>query len=706
MTQIEALSAKTLSFSGIAGIGLSATAAAAALTAAVKSAADYGDQLDNLRQRTGETVENLSKLQYAAKMSDTTNEALAKGLTYLSGQIVSAANGAKESSAVFEKYGISVRNVDGTVRSVSEVLLDFADVFANLPDGPQKTALAIDLFGKKLGAELIPLLNTGKDGLKALGDEAESLGLVLNNQQAKAAADFNDNLDRLASLAKSAAVAVGNALIPTINEFLGQMEDARRAKMSIWEMLGLGLDVPGKSPIDQLKEAEAQLEKLKAKRNELTKSMAPEDALGVKTVFDSDIEATEKRVAYFKAQSKRILGDDEDTAAKRQQIGLSLARELANLEQLRAIAAGKASADILKDDKARTADQIKEAEKLRDALRSAWETSRNEAKAAADEATKLLEKAAGVKTSALDKATQMREAGLTPEQQQAANLGRAQDAQSQGAYYAAAAAAAKLDGRAADFEKYRKQAESFLERAQKFAESSGDANLVEQIGGQQAALIEQQAKAKQAEAAALEERAKSQVATLNDLETKLAELQAKAAAIEIKVKIDDALGTIANLQKQLDALKDKTITVTVNQVGSPEAIAAGKAGAAAEATNPTGFAGGGWTGPGGKFEPAGLVHRREFVVNSERTAEPGALDFLWRFHHLGMAALKGYAGGGLVDGLSIPSVSISSGSAAEPALYGNFYLDGQRHRVQASRETFDSLAEQLAREAMKKGRRG
>ncbi|BBH13370.1 tape measure protein [Chromobacterium haemolyticum] len=87
-----------------------------------------------------------------------------------------------------------------------------------------------------------------------------------------------------------------------------------------------------------------------------------------------------------------------------------------------------------------------------------------------------------------------------------------------------------------------------------------------------------------------------------------------------------------------------------------------------------GFSGGGWTGPGGKFEPAGIVHGGEFVQTQERMREPGALAFMWDFHRRGMGALqdwRGYANGGLVgaalptfaDRISLPGV----GGLAQPA---------------------------------------
>lgn len=61
-----------------------------------------------------------------------------------------------------------------------------------------------------------------------------------------------------------------------------------------------------------------------------------------------------------------------------------------------------------------------------------------------------------------------------------------------------------------------------------------------------------------------------------------------------------------------------------------------------------GFARGGWTGPGQKYTPAGVVHADEFVIRKEARSKferenPGTLDFINRY-----GVMPGYAGGGQV----------------------------------------------------------
>lgn len=66
------------------------------------------------------------------------------------------------------------------------------------------------------------------------------------------------------------------------------------------------------------------------------------------------------------------------------------------------------------------------------------------------------------------------------------------------------------------------------------------------------------------------------------------------------------------------------------------------AGLVSSATTAMGFDGGGYTGSGGKYEPAGIVHRGEFVFTKEATSRIGVSN-LYRM-------MKGYATGGLVGG--------------------------------------------------------
>jgi len=76
------------------------------------------------------------------------------------------------------------------------------------------------------------------------------------------------------------------------------------------------------------------------------------------------------------------------------------------------------------------------------------------------------------------------------------------------------------------------------------------------------------------------------------------------------------------------------------------------------ASSAIGFAGGGYTGSGGKYEPAGVVHRGEFVFTKEATSRIGVGNLY--------SMMRGYASGGLVGGGSMPAAATGGISVYAP----------------------------------------
>lgn len=110
---------------------------------------------------------------------------------------------------------------------------------------------------------------------------------------------------------------------------------------------------------------------------------------------------------------------------------------------------------------------------------------------------------------------------------------------------------------------------------------------------------------------------------------------------------------------------------TVASIGSfGSAAAIGIAAVLAAMALAKGFSAGGYTGDGGKYQPAGVVHAGEFVTRKEVTGQPGAREFLQRFNEQGMQAIfgwRGYADGGLVAPAEAMNLSGAARQLAEPA---------------------------------------
>ena len=194
------------------GIGLSV--AAAGIGYAIKGQLNYIDQLGEMSEKIGVPVKELSRLAYAAQVTGVPLETLEKSLVQLSKGMVEAADGGK-AAETFKKLGVDVLDASGKMRSSEAVLQDLSDRFKEMPDGAQKTALAMEMFGKS-GADMLLMLNNGGDGLRTLTEEAKKMGLEITEEQAKSAGKFNENLDKLGTLAKGLGVKLAAALAPAL----------------------------------------------------------------------------------------------------------------------------------------------------------------------------------------------------------------------------------------------------------------------------------------------------------------------------------------------------------------------------------------------------------------------------------------------------------------------------------------------------------
>ncbi|MBD3751466.1 MAG: phage tail protein, partial [Micrococcales bacterium] len=209
----------------LANLGVAVSVAG--LTAMVKSAIDTGDALDEMSQRVGVSVETLSVWKPAAEQSGVSGESFEKGLRKLSTTMLEAATGSEDAARGFSAVGVEFKNQDGTLRATDQVLLDLAERFKAMPDGAEKTALAVQLFGKS-GAELIPFLNQGRDGINELAAEMQALGVQMSSETAAQAGNFNDALDKL----KLATQSIGNqiiaSLLPALNDMAGGMVESAK----------------------------------------------------------------------------------------------------------------------------------------------------------------------------------------------------------------------------------------------------------------------------------------------------------------------------------------------------------------------------------------------------------------------------------------------------------------------------------------------
>ncbi len=206
---------RSMTKAGTVMLGASA-AVRGSILAVGKSTADYAGDMYDMARGAGIGVEAFQKLAYAGRMSGVETEKLSASLVKFDRMVAEATGGNKTYMQTFEDLGIKIKDSAGNLRQPNEIFEDVADIFHNTEDGIGKTALAVELFGKS-GADLIPMLNDGKAGLKAFYAEAERLGLALSNEMIAKGDAFSDQLENIGEQVKGVKLQLGAALIPALS---------------------------------------------------------------------------------------------------------------------------------------------------------------------------------------------------------------------------------------------------------------------------------------------------------------------------------------------------------------------------------------------------------------------------------------------------------------------------------------------------------
>ena len=197
-------------------IGAAGIAVVGAFGTSANAAIEYQKALAGLSRTSGMTIATSSELAFAASQVGMSTADLTRNIGFLARSIASLERDADNAGNVFNRFGISVHDASGALLPTSEILGAVADRFQRMPDGVEKTALAMSIFGRE-GRTMIPLLNQGSAGLQKMGEKAKSLGLVFDNVSAfKSYIAAQRQWD---ATLKSLQIQIGSSVLPVLTAF-------------------------------------------------------------------------------------------------------------------------------------------------------------------------------------------------------------------------------------------------------------------------------------------------------------------------------------------------------------------------------------------------------------------------------------------------------------------------------------------------------
>jgi hypothetical protein len=291
----------------------------------IVGAAEASRQIDQLSRLSATSAANFQAQAYAAQQFGISNEKLADIF-----------------KDVQDKVGDFMQNGAGPLadffKNIAPQVGVTADQFRNL-GGPDALQLYVSSLEKANlsqsemtfyleaiasdSALLLPLLQNNGKAMKDLGDEAQRLGVILNDETIQANKSFAAELDRLNALSTSLSRTIGSALIPELNRLINEFLTGIDTAGGFWKALSVfGTINPFKDLQGNLKSTREEIDTLTAAKERYVK--AGSDTSGIDQAL-----ATEKlRLEYLKNIERQQIANqqgaaDNQSAAEARRLGLS-----------------------------------------------------------------------------------------------------------------------------------------------------------------------------------------------------------------------------------------------------------------------------------------------------------------------------------------------------------------------------------------------
>lgn len=212
----------------LAGISGAAAALGGGLLKLGYDAVTSADELNTYAKQTGLTTAEIQKMQYAADLVDVSFDSI-------KGALAKVKKGMAGNPALWEQLGVSVTNADGSMRDASDVFYDTLAVLSQVENETERDQLAMQVFGKSAD-ELAGIVDDGGAALKAYGEQAEELGLILDQDTLDSLNATNDTIDQLKQNIAGTMAQIGSdvasVLAPLLEkaaELIGKITERLRA---------------------------------------------------------------------------------------------------------------------------------------------------------------------------------------------------------------------------------------------------------------------------------------------------------------------------------------------------------------------------------------------------------------------------------------------------------------------------------------------
>ena len=222
---------------GLIGVG-----SVAGIATMIKRQLSAVDATAKLSQQLGIQTEALVQLQHAADVTGAGSKSMAAGLATMAKRLGEAARGSGAATAALKELGLSAKDL---IRlTPDKQFIAIAKALKGIEEPARRNAIAANLFSKANMA-LLNTLALGEDGLKAMADEADRLGITFSEFDAAKVEQANDAIDRVGKSFSGLFTTAAIKLAPNIENWADNTASALSGLITIVQGAGQISDFVG-----------------------------------------------------------------------------------------------------------------------------------------------------------------------------------------------------------------------------------------------------------------------------------------------------------------------------------------------------------------------------------------------------------------------------------------------------------------------------
>jgi lambda family phage tail tape measure protein len=261
-----------------------------ALTAFVSKSIEAAAALDDLSEKTGASVENLSVLQQVARISGTDMGVVEGFLVKLNKALHESDEAGKDGAAALKAVGLSLAEL--RAMDPAEAMKRVALAFNQFADSGAKTAAIMALTGKN-AAEALPFM-------RDLATE-QGIAATVTKEQAAQAEELQKSMRRLENSWIEGAQALARELIPMLQKATDEMQKGIQISGGFWRSLfEFGTINPFKNPQENIRSLNERLEK----NQQLMAKAISQGRTGVIPGYEAQNAAIKRQIEFLKMQSQ------------------------------------------------------------------------------------------------------------------------------------------------------------------------------------------------------------------------------------------------------------------------------------------------------------------------------------------------------------------------------------------------------------------